>query len=147
MPNYSKDKYTIKNPEKYIGNGQPTYRSSWELAAMRTFDENPAILKWASESVKIPYLNPFKQQYSVYVPDFLIIYMDAQGKQHTELIEIKPAKQTFKEHARTHINDKIQYALNQCKWEAARAWAKSKGIGFRIITENDLFHTGSRKRR
>jgi hypothetical protein len=34
--------------------------------------------------------------------------------------------------------------LNAAKWEAARAYCKSKGISFRVITEKDMFHQGKR---
>jgi len=147
MPSYSKDYYTPKNPEKYMGTKTPIYRSSWELSVMRTFDTNPAIIKWASESIKIPYKNPFTGANTVYVPDFFIVYVDAHGKQHSELIEVKPEKHTFLEKAGKNQNNKIQYILNQAKWAAARAWASHKGIQFRIITESDLFHTGRKKRK
>ncbi len=147
MPVFAKGKYTLKNPEKYIGNGTPTYRSSWELAVMRTFDTNPAILKWASESIKIPYRNPFTGYNTVYVPDFFIVYIDANGKQHSELLEIKPEKQTFFEKTGKNQYNKVQYVLNMAKWAAAEAWCKSKGIRFRVVNESDLFHSGSKKRR
>ncbi len=147
MPAYAKGKYALKNPDKYMGNNTPTYRSSWELAVMRKFDTHPAILKWVSEGIKIPYVNPFTGQYTVYVPDFFIVYIDAQGKQHSELIEIKPEKHTFLEKTGKNQNNKIQYVLNQAKWAAAEAWAKSKGVKFRIITESELFHTGQKKRK
>lgn len=147
MRNYSKDRYQVKNPEKYMGNKTPVYRSSWELSFMRMCDTNPAILKWASESVKIPYRNPFTNEQTVYVPDFLIVYIDANSKQHTELIEIKPAKQTFKEQVGKNQNDKLQFVLNQHKWAAATIWANSKGIKFRVITEGDMYSNTKKPRK
>jgi hypothetical protein len=80
--------------EKYIGKGKIIYRSSWELMFMRFCDNHPFVVKWASESIKIPYKNPLTNQQSLYVPDFLIVYMDKNGKMHNELIEIKPSTQT-----------------------------------------------------
>ena len=79
MPKYSQGKYQIRNPEKYIGKKSPTYRSSWELTFMMFCDNNPAILQWASEAIQIPYRNPFTNKNTIYVPDFLIIYMDKFG--------------------------------------------------------------------
>jgi len=35
--------------------------------------------------------------------------------------------------------------LNMAKWEAAKAWCKDKGLYFRVVTEKDIFHSGSRK--
>jgi hypothetical protein len=147
MPSFAKGYYTPKNPDKYMGNKTPIYRSSWEFSVMRTFDTNPAILKWVSEGIKIPYVNPFTGQHTVYVPDFFIVYVDAQGKQHSELIEVKPEKHTFLEKTGKNQNNKIQYVLNQAKWAAAQAWASHKGVRFRIINESDLFHTGRKKRK
>ena len=59
MAKYAQGKYTLKNPEKYVGGRNPTYRSSWEFAFMRFCDMNENVSKWASEAVKIPYRNPF----------------------------------------------------------------------------------------
>ena len=52
---FAKAKYNITNPEKYVGTKQPIYRSSWEFSFMRFCDTNPAIQKWASEAINIPY--------------------------------------------------------------------------------------------
>ena len=38
-----------------------------------------------------------------------------------------------------------QVAINQCKWEAANAYCKQQKIRFRVISEDQLFHSGSRK--
>lgn len=147
MRRYARGKYTVKNPEKYIGNKNPTYRSSWEFSFCNFCDNNTNILKWASESIKINYVNPFSGKPTIYVPDFFIVYIDANGKQHSELIEIKPAKHTFKESVTKNQNDRLEFALNQVKWQAARAWAAKMGITFRIINEGDMFHNGSKKRK
>jgi len=31
------------------------------------------------------------------------------------------------------------------KWEAAKGWCKSKGLNFKIITEEQIFHQGKGK--
>ena len=56
---YSQGKYSIQNPDKFVGTQQPFARSSWEMAFMRFCDSHPNITKWASENVKIPYRHPF----------------------------------------------------------------------------------------
>jgi hypothetical protein len=137
--NYAQGKYNIMNPNKYVGNRQPTYRSSWEWNFMRFCDNNPHIIKWASESIKIPYKDPFTGNQTIYVPDFFIQYIDKNSKVHTELIEVKPANQTLKEQVGKSKNNQIQYAKNQYKWRAAYEWCGKQGIQFRILTENDLF--------
>lgn len=144
MPKFAQGKYTLKNPEKYVGGRNPTYRSSWEFAFMRFCDTNESVSRWASEAVKIPYRHPFTGKFTIYVPDFFIEYTDVKGKTHVELIEVKPANQTFKENiGRSKVNQ-AHYVVNQAKWTAARAWCSQQGIAFRIINEGDIFHKGKR---
>jgi hypothetical protein len=136
--------YQIKNPEKYIGNGNPRYRSSWELSVMRMCDENDAIQQWASESVKIPYIDPLTGKHTIYVPDFLVVFQDNKKQKRAELWEVKPANQTLKERVGKNVYNQAQYVRNMVKWEAAKVWSKQNGIKFRIITEHDLYHTGKK---
>lgn len=145
MGKYIQGYYTPINKDKYQGSKLPIYRSSWEHKVMVMFDTNPNIISWASESIKIPYTNPFTGKYTVYVPDFLVTYVDASGKQHTEMIEVKPSKETFIEQAKTQ-KSKAAVALNTYKWAAAQAFAKSHNIRFRVLTENDIYHNPSKKR-
>lgn len=143
MAKYAQGKYTVKNKEKYLGNRQPTYRSSWEFAFMKFCDEHPSVAKWASEAIKIPYRNPFTGKQTIYVPDFFVVYVDKTGKQHVEVVEVKPYNQTIKEKARSKHNQ-AHWALNQVKWAAANAYCKQNGMKFRVVSENDIFHTGRR---
>jgi hypothetical protein len=145
MSRFAQGKFALKFPEKYIGGKTPTYRSGWEFAFMKMCDENTAITKWASESIKIPYRNPFTGKYTIYVPDFFIVYNDKTGKEHVELIEVKPSQQTFLEETGNSRSNKAHYILNQAKWGAARAFCKQKGITFRVINEQDIFHTGRKR--
>lgn len=146
MRNTARGKFVPKNPEKYQGMGDPTYRSSWELTFMMFCDNNPAVEHWASESVKIPYRDPLTGKNTVYVPDFLIVYLDRNQKKHAELIEIKPNNQATLEAVGKNKLNQAQYIRNLAKWEAAQAWCKKYGIQFRVISERDIFHNGSKKR-
>jgi hypothetical protein len=143
---FSQDFFKLKNPEKYVGLGQPRYRSSWELAVMKMCDENPSIQNWASESIKIPYRDPLTGKQTVYVPDFLVVYVDRNQKSHTELWEIKPKNQTLIEAVGKNPYNQAQYIKNMAKWQVARQWAKRHGITFRVITEDDIFHLGGKRR-
>ena len=67
------------------------------------------------------------------------------GKQRVELIEVKPENQTIKEKVGRSRHNQAHWIVNQAKWEAARAYCKQKGIFFRIVTENDIFHNGKRR--
>mgnify|MGYP001255825688 FL=1 len=145
MARFAQGKYTLKNPEKYIGGRTPTYRSSWEFAFCRMCDTNENITKWASESIRIPYRHPFTGKYTIYVPDFFIVYGDRTGKQHVELIEVKPANHTFKEQLGRSQANKAHYVVNQAKWAAARQYCKQKGMYFRVVNEQDIFHQGKRR--
>lgn len=138
---FAKGKFTMKNPQKYVGTKIPTYRSSWELSFMNFCDTSPSIQRWASEAISIPYKDPLTNRNTIYVPDFFIQYLDKNNKMNVELIEIKPASQTLLERTGKSIHNQKQFIKNQAKWQAAQLWCKQQGIKFRILTENDLFHT------
>lgn len=142
MSKYAQGKFQIKNPEKYVGNKTPTYRSGWEFVFMQFCDNNPSIIQWASEAIHINYRNPLTGKNTIYVPDFLIIYIDKSGQKHAEVIEVKPTKETTLEAAGKSVKAQAAAILNMAKWEAARAWCKSHGLSFRVVTEKEIFHQG-----
>lgn len=144
MSKYAQGKFQIQNPDKYVGNKSPTYRSSWEFVFMQFCDNNPNIINWASEAVHINYRNPLTGKNTIYVPDFLITYQDANGNQKAELVEVKPKKETTLEGAK-NIRDQASAILNMAKWEAARAWCRAHGMTFRVVTEDMIFHQGRSK--
>lgn len=139
MHSYVQGQYKPINPGKYVGKYPIFFRSSWEYKVMVMFDTNPNILTWASESLKIPYQNPFTGKYTVYVPDFVVTYVDAKGSQKAEIIEVKPAKETFLEQAKSQ-KAKAAVALNTFKWAAAQAFAKAHGLTFRVMNEGNIFN-------
>lgn len=145
MPRFARGHFKPKNPEKYAGLSTPMARSSWEFVFMKMLDENPSVLNWASESVKIPYRDPFTGKNTVYVPDFFVVYVDKNNQKHAELVEVKPANQTLLEKAGKNIHNRQQYVKNMAKWEAARAYCQQKNIKFRVVNETDMFHTGKRR--
>jgi hypothetical protein len=53
--------------------------------------------------------------------------------------------QTSMEAAGRSIGKKKQVIVNQAKWEAANAYAKQNRIRFRVVSEEQLFHNGTRK--
>jgi hypothetical protein len=136
--NYMQGKYQVKNPEKYVGKGTPTYRSGWEFTVFNFCDNNPSILQWASESIHINYRNPFTNKNTIYVPDLFWMYVDKNGTKHAELVEIKPNKEVTMENART-VRDKAMVALNMAKWQAAKAFCDKNGLKFRVITEHEIY--------
>jgi len=144
MGNWAKGKYKLKNPGKYIGKHQPTYRSGWELTFMTFCDNNKSVIAWASESMAIPYKNPLTGKPSMYVPDFFVMYEDKNGVQKAEVVEIKPKKQSLIESRVASAKDRIVVAINHAKWTAATAYCKQQGLTFRVITEDDLFYKSRR---
>ena len=144
MSKYSQGEFTPKNPQKLIGNARPLYRSSWELLFMNFLDSHPNVIQWASESIRIPYENPLTGKKTQYVPDFLVMYQDNKGNKRTELVEVKPKKEAMMENAKSK-RDKAFLLVNTAKWAACITWAKKNGIGFRIITEDNLFKQKGKK--
>jgi hypothetical protein len=144
MPNFSRGKFIVKNPQKYVGKGLPTWRSSWELAFMNFCDNNDNILQWASEPIRIPYQHPLTGKTTTYVPDFIVTYRGPNNTTHAELIEIKPKKQSLIED-KMNSKDRTIVAINHFKWEAAQRWCKANGLKFRVITEDDIFRQGGKK--
>jgi len=145
MSRFAQGKYTVENPQKYVGNKKPTYRSSWEFAFMKFCDTHPSVQKWASEAISIPYRCPLTGKSTIYVPDFFIQYTDKTGKSFVELIEVKPQNQTLAEKVGKNRHNQQQYFKNVAKWRAAQAWCKQQGIKFRVINEQDMFHSGGRR--
>jgi hypothetical protein len=145
MAKFQNGIYPVNNPKKYLGKSMPRYRSGWELAVFRMCDNHPAILGWGSETHRIPYKNPLTGKNTTYVPDLLIVYKDKNGRNHAEMVEIKPSKQTLGE-AKT-LRDKTAAVINAAKWEAARAWCAAHQMGFRVITENEIFNKPQNSKR
>jgi hypothetical protein len=138
MSKYAQGKYQVKNPIKYVGKKQPTYRSSWEMTFCAFCDNNPAVINWASEPFMIPYRNPFTGKNTIYVPDFMIVYVDKTQQKHAEVVEVKPRKEVSMESARSD-RDRAAAILNAAKWTAAKAWCAQQGLKFRIVTEEDIY--------
>ena len=144
MSKFAQGPYTVKHPQKYVGRGIPRYRSSWEWAFMNFCDTNENVLQWASEPVRIPYRHPLSGKMTTYVPDFIVTYRGPKNTMIAELIEIKPMKQSRIDE-RMKDRDRAIVAINYAKWDAATKWARSNGLKFRIITEDQIFHQGKKK--
>lgn len=145
MANFARGPYTVRNSQKYVGRGAPQYRSSWEWAFMNFCDTNENILQWASEPVRIPYRHPLTGKTTTYVPDFIVTYRGPNNTMRAELIEIKPKKQSRLDE-KMNSKDRAIVAINYAKWDAAQKWAKANGLVFRIITEDQIFHQGGKKK-
>ena len=143
---FAQSVYTPKNAEKYVGNKLPYCRSSWETTFCMFCDNNPAVQQWSSEPVKIPYRDPLTGKQTVYVPDFLITYVDRNERKHVEMVEIKPANQMILEKVGKNPYNQAQYVKNMAKWSAATQFCKQRDIRFRVIDEHDLFVNTKKKK-
>jgi len=132
-----------KNPNKYKGDANNiVYRSSWELRVMKYLDDHPSVLWWVSEELPIPYRSPIDQKVHRYFPDFIVRLKQADNKEITVVLEVKPHKQTQKptqkRQTKRFIQEAMTYAVNQEKWRAADLFCKEHGWQFKIITEKEL---------
>lgn len=143
-PKWRQGEYTPKNPSKYSGKLPIMLKSSWEFKFAGFCDDNPHIKSWAYESIRVPYSHPIKRtpdgraKGAIYIPDFLISYVDSHGRTITEMIEIKPASQSFLTE-KSSKHDRIAIELNKAKWKAAVKWCRMKGISFRILTREEIY--------
>jgi hypothetical protein len=138
MAKYHQGIYQVKNGEKYVGKHMPTYRSGWELKFCQMCDNHPSVMAWASEAHRIPYIHPITGKKANYIPDFFIVYADKNGNKHAEIVEIKPMGQTMGNAKGQY--DKAMAVVNEAKWKYAREWCRAQGLGFRVVTENDIFN-------
>ena len=143
MAGYNQGIFDPAHPDKYIGTYPIMFRSSWELTMMNLCDQHPNVLQWASESIKIQYQDPETGKMRTYIPDFFMIYIDASGARHGEIVEIKPMAQCFLELAKTKPQRKI-VENNIAKWKAAKEWCRHQGLRFRIMTQEQLYKNSSR---
>ena len=134
-----KTRFTPKNPQKYIGTKTELLcRSLWERRVCKFLDENEKIVKWSFEEVEIPYVSPIDKKVHRYIPDFLV-QVDRGHTKKSMLIEIKPKKQVhLKESASKQ--EKVMFAINNAKWQAAQKFCEKHNIEFKILTEKEIFH-------
>lgn len=148
-------RFIPKNPQKIIGDPNAIFfRSSWEVVAMKRFDQNPAVLKWGSEvpELAIPYLKPVINESTGrpmlkparYFPDFVVIYKHQDGSIIRSIIEVKPLKEALDSKA-GNAYDKLALAVNKAKWAAASAFCEKNGMTFQVVTERSLFIQAAQK--
>lgn len=146
MASFAQGMFQPQNPKKYVGKGLPRYRSGWEWSFFQFCDQNDAVLEWASEAISIKYRHPITGKITNYVPDIFMRYRTKNNKICTEIIEIKPRKQAMVE-GKMSERDRMIVAINYAKWQAARAWCQRANIVFRVLTEDQMFHKPTRKKR
>jgi len=145
---FKQNVFIPKNPQKYKGTWPIIFRSSWECKMMRFLDINENILQWGSESIKIPYMyfDPITKHHGehTYYPDFIIRIKKSDILTRTQIIEIKPFRETKapklakNRNTKTMLYEVKTYAKNQAKWHAAKEFCRVRDWDFVVITEKDL---------
>lgn len=162
--------YVPNHPEKWL-TLENIFRSSWEFQFMKWADENPQVLKVASEPIGVKYLDPTGNlQYCMehkldpnnpgnwkprtYYTDFWIEVQDDTKPDGVKriFIEIKPYDQTqcpkplsesatLKDH-KAYNRAAQTYLQNQAKWTAAKRYFEERGAEFMVLTERTLSQLG-----
>jgi hypothetical protein len=154
MSEFYQGYYNLVNREKYCGSNFPYYRSSWEKRFMVWCDENQKVLKWSSESVKIPYF--FEGSVHTYFPDFYVEILEADGRVQKYILEVKPfnqgptktsdgvyvpkpPKNKNQKALKRYYYELKTYKKNESKWRAAKQFCEAVGYKFDVLTKEDLF--------
>ncbi len=109
------------------------YRSSYEKRFIYYCEHNKSIKYWGSECMTIPYVLLTDGSQHTYNPDFVVEMTDGTKC----IIEIKPKSQCFRP-----INESgwlwNAYVHNVSKWNAAKQFCESRGLVFKILTEDTI---------
>ena len=131
---YKQGVIDVKGLRKYADtykNEPIIYRSGLELQFIQYCENNPSILKWASEPIKIPYYSRLDKKECNYYPDYIL-----ENKLGNKVIvEVKPYQQTVKPDMTDNIWLKEQWVKNLDKWTAAKDFAEKNNMKFIIVTE------------
>ena len=111
------------------------------------FDQNPNVLKWASEELIIPYKSALDGRWHRYYPDFVIQVNNKHNKKETIVVEVKPYKETKEPTPQKNLTKKYLYevktwSINKSKWNYAIEYCRDRNWKFMILTEKELFKNG-----
>lgn len=109
------------------------YRSSWEKKFIIWCESSPKVVRWGSECIHIPYVNPIDKKVHNYYPDFVVELSNGEKL----VIEIKPENQISKPKADNCWAQKT-YAKNTAKWNEIKKQCDEKGYRFCILTEKTI---------
>lgn len=116
---------------------------------MEYCDTTSSVLQWASEEIVVPYYFTGDSKWHRYYPDFILNVQTQNNEKQTWMVEIKPASQTRPPQVRSRggnqrrqLREAVEYARNEAKWTAAKAFCDNKGWKFVILTEKDLYPNG-----
>lgn len=144
---YQQGRFEPINPEKYIGNTPILYLSSWEYRLFIRLDQNPSVIRWSANTVKIPYVFCGDHRSHTYLIDAYVEMKSGEGIRKI-LIEIKPDQQCYKPEppkinsakALKNYREKcLDFVKNQNKWQTAWHYARANGMLFYVLTEKGSY--------
>lgn len=131
------------NESKYIGDvTKIIFRSGWEFKFLQFCDVNDNIIRYSSEAVQVPYIDPFDKKVHRYYIDMFIEMRCSDGSIAKWLLEIKPDKYTkiplppkkkTKKAIEAYEYHKRMTLINIEKFKAAKYWSEQLGAKFGII--------------
>lgn len=100
------------------------FRSGWEEVVCHYLDENPDVVSYWYETIRIPYLSPVRKKPRIYIPDFLILYKSGSVK----MVEVKRKNQ-------------LDNIWVQAKAIAAKNWCQNQNpkIEYEFWSEEIIF--------
>lgn len=138
--------YLCKHPEKYVGDlSKIVFRSSWEFKFLRWCDNTDSVLRFASEPMSIPYMNPIDRKVHQYFIDFWVEMIDAEKVVTRWLVEIKPERNLMmpKEPKvmsgmalKNHVSQVKRVVQNIAKCQAAKNYAAMQNMKFMVLRLN-----------
>lgn len=157
MGKYSSKKgwYKIINTNKFIkpldeymestkfsdNNLYVQYKSKLERIAFHYADINPKIKYFSVEPFHIPYVKPIDNKVHRYFIDMYIEFVTGDKF----LVEVKSSSETRQPEKPKNKKGILRYKeavqtflVNTAKWKSATEFAKTKGMKFIILTENEL---------
>ena len=139
---YKQGYFKPLNISKYIGSDVPIYRSGIELKFFKFCDNNPNVIRWSSENVKIPYRDDvLKKDRMYYVDNFVEIREGNSIKKY--LVELKDHKETVKPNPNskkkktTLIYEQCQWITNNCKWKSAIKFCEKYNLEFLLLAHSE----------
>lgn len=111
---------------------------------MRLLDRDPAVLRWCSEEIVVPYLSPKDGKMHRYFPDFAVEKKMPDGKIQKFMVEVKPnvqckpPKTEGRRKTKRLMEEMKTYDVNQAKWAAATEYCRRRGWTFVVLDEYAL---------
>jgi len=104
-------------------------------------DNTDNVLRWSSETIKVPYYDTVKKKQRLYYVDNYVEILEGT-KVKKYLIELKDHKETKKPDPRskkkkaTLVMEQSQWITNCCKWKSCKAFAEKNDMEFLLFAHD-----------